>query len=164
MTSKLYINEVIRYIVLLFFQVFVLKVLPLDYYGTIVIFPLFILMAPLSVSTTQLLLIAFVSGIILDITEFHPGLYTSSFLVIAFIKHYWFKLLQPPFNQDQDISPSDNYISWLLIYIAVPILLFEIIYSIELKMTLSFNIIGFILIRALFDFIFSTLFLYLLYK
>ncbi len=164
MTSKLYISEIIKYFVFLFFQILVLKVLPIDYYGTIVIVPLFILMLPLSISTTGLLIIAFITGIILDIIEFHPGLYTSSLLVVAFIKHFWFKLLQPPFDEEREVSPAENSLSWLVLYIAVPILLFEITYSIELKMGFSPDIFGFILIRALFDFIFSILFLYLLYK
>ena len=121
-------------------------------------------MLPINISTTTLLIIAFITGFILDVLEFHPGLYSSSLLIVALIKNIWFNLLQSPFEESKIVSPIENSTSWLLMYLAIPILLFEIIYSMELKLLINFEVISFALIRALFDYIFSILFVYLLYK
>ncbi len=166
MTYNPYISNFLKISLLLALQFLVLKLLKLPHMGMITVLPLAVLMLPLRLSSTTILFIAFAIGMLTDIIELHPGLYSVPLLFVAWIRNTWVFALLPPF---QDINEAEegfyqNRFLWYLFFIGVPVLVFELIFAVVLKLDFSFSTIGFALLKTLYDLPFQLLLLYLLYK
>ncbi len=161
-----YISNFLRIAIILLLQFLILKILPVPPLGIINVLPLIILMLPVSLSTSLILVLAFVIGMLADFIELHPGLYTAPLLVVAWIRNSWLQMLLPPFQDIQETEENfrNNRFPWYLFYIGVPVLLFELIFAVVLKLDFSFATLGFALLKTLYDLPFQFLLLYLLYK
>ena len=108
------IRNILRFFLFIGLQVFVLdNIPPLHRFIVPVIYFLFILWLPFSVSRFWLLVIGFFTGLSLDYFSSSPGLHAAACLLIAYIRPFLVNILTP-----QDLSefnyrePSARAMGW----------------------------------------------------
>jgi len=124
---------------------------------TIYIYPLIIILLPLSYSKSSLLLIAFIIGLIVDYFYQSIGVHAASLVLIAFIRPYILSILEPRGGYRTDNSPSSNNygISWFLSYCSIILFIHLLTYfSVD---AFSFVYLDKILINSCISFIASYL-------
>ena len=88
------IKHILRFILLILLQVFVLNTIPpLHQFIVPYLYFLFILWLPVGISRIALLLVAFLFGLSLDYFTGTPGLHASPCLLIAFLRPFLLQLL-----------------------------------------------------------------------
>lgn len=86
MTSKLIWNNFLRFFVLVFLQVFVLKNTPLYNLAAPYLYILFILLLPFNIPNLALFALSFLLGITIDAFYDTPGLHAASCILVAFVR------------------------------------------------------------------------------
>lgn len=90
------LRNIIRFILFIAVQVFVLdNIPPLHRFIVPVIYFLFILWLPFSVSRFWLLIIGFATGLSLDYFTMTPGLHAAACLLIAYVRPFLINILTP---------------------------------------------------------------------
>ncbi|HFU75696.1 MAG TPA: hypothetical protein ENK99_04030 [Campylobacterales bacterium] len=164
--DRTWLNNVKRFIIIFLIQILILKRIDFFiedfHYIQFFLYPLFILLLPLKMQRPLILLIAFFSGLILDIFYDSPGLHASSLTFMVFIRNYILKFLEPREGYNVDSSPTiANFgFSWFLIYSSILLFLNLFWYfSVE---SFTFQYFSDIILKTIFSFIFSEV-LILLY-
>ena len=86
----------LRFALFILLQVFLLdKIPPINEFIVPILYFLFILWLPFNISKTQLLLLGFLFGFVLDIFTKSPGLHASACTLIAYIRPFIIHLLMP---------------------------------------------------------------------
>lgn len=123
-------KHIIRVILLLFFQVFVLNHLQLSALLAPQIYFLFILLLPLRTPNWALLLIGFFSGLLADTFTNTPGMHAFTATAIAYLRYFY---IQFSFEQEEINLPgaepemASKGIGWYLIYLLFFVLLYHLI-------------------------------------
>ena len=88
---------------------------------TIYIYPLIIILLPLSTSRSAVLLVAFGIGLVIDYFYQSLGVHASALVLVAFLRPYLLAVLEPRGGYRADNTPnSSNYgLSWFLSYSAI---------------------------------------------
>ena len=109
-----FLKNIIRFIIFLLVQVYVLNKIPhLHYFITPYLYYLFILWLPFSISRLGLLVVGFITGLVLDYFMMTPGLHAAACLLIAYIRPFVINILSP-----KDITeltykaPSPKAMGW----------------------------------------------------
>ena len=97
---------------------------------TIYIYPLIIILLPLSTSRSAVLIISFVLGLIIDFFYQSLGVHASALVLLAFLRPYILAILEPRGGYRADNTPnSSNYgLSWFLSYSALMLLIHLLTY------------------------------------
>lgn len=108
------VRNIIRLIVFLVVQVFVLNKIPfLHQFIVPYLYYLFILWLPFSVSRTGLLVIGFFTGLLLDYFMWQPGLHAAASVAIAYIRPLVITLLIPKDTEEVTFrEPSPRAMGW----------------------------------------------------
>lgn len=116
-----------------FFGLILLQVLIIDRiqlgaaspYFTPFIYPLFILTLPITMSPWTLMLLAFITGVTIDLFEDTIGMHASSMVVLAFFRPYILNLLAPREGFDATKEPSifsmetNRFIAYILLLLFI---------------------------------------------
>ncbi len=141
------VKNVFRLAIFILVQVFVLNRIPhLHRFVVPILYYLFILWLPFSISRIGLLLIGFVTGLTLDYFTNHPGLHTAACLLIAYARPFVINLLTPKDTTEFNYrEPSPRGMGWApySVYVLVLTLLHHI-YLIFLEW-LNFSILDFLI-------------------
>lgn len=86
MNSKLVVVNIIRWIILLFFQILILRNMSFYNMATPFVYVLFLLLLPFGTPNLLLYLIAFITGLTLDAFYDTLGVHTSACVVLAFVR------------------------------------------------------------------------------
>jgi hypothetical protein len=90
------IKNTIRLILMMFIQVFIMRrIPPLHQFIVPYFYFAFILWLPFKISRVQLLLVAFLTGLLVDTFYKTPGLHAAACLLIAYIRPFLINLLLP---------------------------------------------------------------------
>jgi len=122
------IRNIVKFIVLLFIQVILLKNLDLgfgNWWLTPFIFILFVLELPVRINQSLLLLIAFGLGLFLDVFYDTLGLHASASLFAAFIRIYILKTVVPKEGFDPYGSPGIQTLGFIKYTFYISIVLFS---------------------------------------
>jgi len=97
---------------------------------TIYIYPLIIILLPLSTSRSAVLMVSFVLGLIIDFFYQSPGVHASALVLMAFLRPYILAFLEPRGGYRADNNPnSSNYgLTWFLSYSAIMLLIHLLTY------------------------------------
>ena len=157
--NSLWTNNIKRFLILILLQVLILKRISIGWsdfnYIHFFIYPLFILLIPLKVPKPALLILAFFTGLIIDIFYDSPGLHTSALVFMTFTRNYVLKFLEPREGYKIETTPSIfNFgFNWFLIYSSILVFLNVFWYfSVE---AFSFQYYTDIILKTIFSFIFS---------
>ena len=118
---SIYLRNIIRFILLVLIQVLLLNDIPLQWWSspggippyTPFIYPLFILLIPLSTHTSFLLLLAFLTGITIDSFMDTGGIHAASCVLMAFVRRRVLATLLPKrLSEYQNIAPNIKSMGW----------------------------------------------------
>jgi len=156
MGRALIINS-IRFIVLIAVQVFLLK--NTGYYNLSIpyLYILFILLLPFGIPNGFLFILAFITGITIDVFYDTLGLHAAACSVLAYVRIAFINLTVQRDGFDNEPEPSLGIMGfrWFVFY-AIILTFFHhlILFSIE---TFKFSEFGFTLIRVLFSTFFTVI-------
>ena len=91
---------IVRFILLIFVQVFVLDMIHLHQMVTPYVYFLFIIWLPFKMPRMALMLVAFFVGLAMDSFRHHPGFHAAACVLIAYVKPFLANLLSPQQGKD----------------------------------------------------------------
>ncbi len=112
------IKNIIRFILLILIQVFVLDRIHLHYLVTPYIYFLFILWMPFKLGRTAQMLIAFALGFTLDSFRHNPGFHAAACVLVAYFRPFVINILIPQQGADSNYEePSPKSMGGFLRYL-----------------------------------------------
>jgi hypothetical protein len=108
------LRNIIRLVLFIFLQVYILdNIPPLHRFIVPVVYYLFILWLPFSVSRFWLLIIGFVTGLSLDYFTLTPGLHAAACVLIAYFRPFLINILTPKDTSEFNYrEPSARGMGW----------------------------------------------------
>jgi hypothetical protein len=89
------VKHSIRFFAFIFIQAFIFNQLEIGLGIQIMVYPLYIFLLPIELNVIALMIVSFVFGISIDYFSNTYGLFASSALLIAYLRPFLFKLLEP---------------------------------------------------------------------
>ncbi|MDP9078249.1 MAG: rod shape-determining protein MreD [Bacteroidota bacterium] len=119
--SKTIIVNFLRFIVLVFIQVFLLKNIDLYNLSTPYFYILFILLLPFEVPNVLLFILAFILGLTIDAFYDTPGLHAAACVVLAFVRILFISITVQKDGFDNEPEPTLSImgVRWFLTYAVV---------------------------------------------
>jgi rod shape-determining protein MreD len=119
--SKTIIVNLLRFIVLVFIQVFLLKNIDLYNLSTPYFYILFILLLPFEVPNVLLFILAFILGITIDAFYDTPGLHAAACVMLAFVRIVFISITVQKDGFDNEPEPTLSIMGfrWFLTYAIV---------------------------------------------
>lgn len=167
---SIYLRNIIRYFVLVLLQVLILNHIHLYWWTeasnippfTPYIYPLILLLLPLSTSTSLMMILGFFVGLTIDIFMNTGGMHAAVCVLIGATRNSILTALLPNRLSDYpNLSPGIRNMGWapFLSYAAAIFLIHDLaLYAIEIW---SLNNIGYILLKTFASFITSMIFVVL---
>ncbi len=162
MGNDIFVN-IIRFILLLLFQVIVVKNfnfnLGIGVYFHVFVYPLFIFLLPLTIPRWALILLGFVMGFSVDLFYYSYGVHASALTFTAFIRYQVLSWVEPREKYSVNFIPNADKLgfNWFFRYASILLLLHLFFYySVEF-----FTLIYFfeIIIRTFLSYIVSISFI-----
>lgn len=149
------------FLIIIFFQVFVINNINISGYLNPYIYILFILLLPFNIPGYLLLFLSFLTGIIIDSCLYTYGLHTSVTLFIGFLRPFILKIIAPREGYNTGTYPRIFYYGngWFFKYTLITVLIHHfLLFYIE-----SFSLQNFLntFLRALISSISSTIIIFL---
>jgi hypothetical protein len=115
--------QVIVFLVYLSLQVFLFDNMVLFRTAFCFVYVGFILLLPLQISTTLLITVSFLAGLIVDMFYSTPGINASASVLIAFLRPYWLGLITPRGGYEEIDIPRLKTLgfSWFITY-SIPLI------------------------------------------
>jgi len=115
------ILNLLRFIVLIFIQVFLLKNISLYNLSTPYLYILFILLLPFNTPNLLLFALAFVLGITIDSFYDTPGLHAAACVLLAFVRTIFINLTvqKEGFDNEPEPTLANMGFTWFLTYTAI---------------------------------------------
>ena len=104
--SRVIIINLIRFVLLVFLQVFLLKNISLYNLSTPYLYILFILLLPFEVPNVLLFLLAFILGLTVDAFYDTPGLHAASCVLLAFVRVLFISITVQKDGFDNEPEPT----------------------------------------------------------
>ena len=119
--SRVLIINLLRFILLVFIQVFLLKNITLYNLSTPYLYILFILLLPFETPNVLLFILAFVLGITVDAFYNTPGLHAAACVVLAFVRVLFISITVQKDGFDNEPEPSLSLMGfrWFFTYALV---------------------------------------------
>lgn len=111
-------RNIVRFIVVVIFQVMVMDNVMINGYMVPYVYLLFILLMPFETPRWMQLLSGFALGMSIDLLENTPGMHTAATVLVAFIRPYLLDLLAPRDGYEPETFPRIHYYGfvWFLKY------------------------------------------------
>lgn len=122
-------RNIVRFIVVVLFQVLVMDNVMINGYMVPYIYLLFILLMPFETPRWVQLISAFLLGLGIDLFENTPGMHTAATLLVAFIRPYLLNLLAPRDGYEPDTFPRIYYYGfvWFLKYTIIIVFIHHLV-------------------------------------
>lgn len=163
--NKAVVSNLVRALVFVALQVIVFMSIKISFgafdYIHIIVYPIIIILLPINVPRPLLIFIGFLIGLSVDMFYDSIGVHASACVLIAFIRDYVLKYLEPHGGYSIEISPSSHNLGfqWFLSYACFMLFVFMLFYfSVE---AFSFVYIFDIIMNTISSFIFSIVFILL---
>ncbi len=111
-------RNIIRFLVVIIFQVLVMDNVMINGYMVPYIYLLFILLMPFETPRWALLLSGFLLGFSIDLLENTPGMHTAATVLVAFVRPYLLNLLASHDGYEPETFPRIHFygFTWFLKY------------------------------------------------
>ena len=107
------VRNIVRFLVVILFQVLVMDNVMINGYMIPYIYILFILLMPFETPRWAQLILGFLLGMGIDLFLNTPGMHTAATVLVAFIRPYLLNLLAPRDGYDTDSFPRIHYYGFL---------------------------------------------------
>lgn len=149
--NQVVLSNLLRFVVLLLFQVLVLNYINLGYYLNPFVYIMALLLLPMQIPHWVLMLTALLTGLLVDVFANTLGVHAGSAVLIAFLRPYIVALLTPKSGYEGDERPNiaDMGWQWFLFYSGILTLVFHLSYF--MLEVFSFSNIHITLMKTLFS-------------
>ena len=115
------LKYIVRFILILLFQLLVINNIELSTYINPYIYIVFILTLPVSLKPWIVVLISFFTGMVMDTFCSTPGLHMAATLFVGYLRNFYLKFAASKEDLDMNIKPtlSRKGLVWFLIYISI---------------------------------------------
>lgn len=114
---SLLVKNIIRFLLLILFQVYVLDNIHLHQMVTPYVYFIFILWLPFNMSRAWLMILSFILGITLDGFRHHPGFHAAACVLVAYVRPLLINLLIPQEGSETSYEePSHKSLGGFLQY------------------------------------------------
>jgi rod shape-determining protein MreD len=107
------VRNIVRFLVVILFQVLVMDNVMINGYMIPYVYLLFILLMPFETPRWTQLVLGFLLGMGIDLFLNTPGMHTAATVLVAFIRPYLLNLLAPRDGYDTDSFPRIHYYGFL---------------------------------------------------
>jgi rod shape-determining protein MreD len=154
--SKIIIVNLLRFIILVFLQVFLLKNITIYNLSTPYLYILFILLLPFETPNILLFPLAFIIGITIDAFYDTPGLHAASCVLLAFVRVLFISITVQKEGFDNEPEPTLSIMGfrWFFTYTAI-LTLFHHFFLFNLEV-LNFSDLEYTLSRVVLSSIFTV--------
>jgi hypothetical protein len=124
------VKNSIRFLVLILLQVLIVQNIRLGSYVILLPYVLFILLLPFETSKLVVLLLAFLTGLTIDMFYDTAGMHAAACTLIGFLRYYILKLLSPREGYEPGHTPnveSMGYV-WFITYSALMIFIHHLFF------------------------------------
>jgi rod shape-determining protein MreD len=124
------ISQLIRFILLVFVQVVVLNHVQWSGYVNPYIYVLFVLMIPVETPQWLLLVIAFITGLVIDMFGNSGGMHAAATVFMAFARPGMLRLIAPRdgYETEMKLTPQVMGLKWFITYVSVMVFLHHAAY------------------------------------
>ncbi len=118
---RIVLVNIIRFLVLTLFQVFILNKIQLSGYINPYLYVLFILILPLETPRWLLLVLAFIQGLTIDMFIQTPGMHAAACVLLAFLRPFIIGTISSKKEYEPGIQPSiqDLGFTWFVSYTGI---------------------------------------------
>jgi rod shape-determining protein MreD len=141
--------QIIRFVVLVLFQVLVINHIRLGGYVHPHIYLIFIMLLPFNTPKWQLLVLGFVLGLSIDLFTGTPGLHAGATTLMAFCRPSIIKLVSGNLKFENIQEPSLGQIDGMWMFRYVLCMVFVHHFALFFLESFSFHLIGQVLLRIL---------------
>jgi hypothetical protein len=122
-------RNIIRFIVVVLFQVLVMDNVMINGYMVPYVYILFILLMPFETPMWVQLISGFLLGLGIDFFENTPGMHTAATVAITFLRPYMLKLIAPRDGYEPETFPRVHYYGflWFLKYTASMVVIHHLV-------------------------------------
>lgn len=115
---QLFAGLLVRFVILTGLQVWVLNNIRLGGYINPWLYVLFIISLPVNMPKSLVLVLAFVSGLSIDIFMNTPGMHTAATVFMAYLRPTWLKMIAPREGYEAEASPRFRKMGgrWFIAY------------------------------------------------
>ncbi|MDQ3141539.1 MAG: hypothetical protein M3Q56_04750 [Bacteroidota bacterium] len=164
--NKLWSRNILRFVILILLQVFVLREINLSSSQTqfiyVIIYPLAILLLPVGLPQFFVLLISFITGFIVDAFYTSPGVHAGACLWLSLARPLALKWLEPKSGYGAGQYPTGESLGifWFMKYMSTLMIVFFFFYfTLEI---FTFVYLSQILLKTILSFIVSVFLIFLL--
>ena len=149
--NNLLTKNILRFILMLVIQVFVLNQMDLFGYLNPFVYILFIILLPFQINKILMLFLAFITGFAIDFFGNTPGLHSSACLIMAFIRPAVLSLFFGKIEFTQNEEPGINKLGFFGFFRYTLVLVFFHHFSLFFLEILNFSKILLVLKNTLFS-------------
>lgn len=149
MINKGYISQIINFVFVILLQILVFKNIALFDVSFCFVYITILLLVPVETDRIITMIIAFATGLFVDVFYNSLGIHAAAMVLVAFIRSYWIGVITPQGGFDGNISPSVINMGgqWFSTY-ALP-LIFVHHFTLFFTETGGFHIFGFTILKVL---------------
>lgn len=159
------LNNIIKYsgifVLLLLIQILIMNNIGFSGYVNPFVYLLFIILLPLEIPAWVLLIIAFFTGLTVDLFTATAGLHTSATLVAAFFRPYILRVIAPREGYDQSDEPGirTKGFRWFIIYVVLIVFIhhFTLFYIEVFRLKYFFHTLLKVILSSLFSILFIVI-------
>ncbi|MDX2415091.1 MAG: hypothetical protein QNK33_07860 [Bacteroidales bacterium] len=159
------LNDILKYtgifILLLLIQILVMDNIGFSGYVNPYVYILFIILLPFDMPPWLTLIIAFFTGLSIDLFEATPGLHTSATVFAGFVRPYILTLIAPREGYEKNDVPGIGLsgFRWFLLYTALIVLIhhFALFYIEVFRFSHFFQTLGRVIVSSGFSILFIVI-------
>jgi len=160
--NKILTGNILRFILLVFAQVYIFNKIQVNGYINPQVYVLFILMLPFEISGFWLLFLGFVTGLTIDFFQHTPGMHAAATVTLAFLRPGVIRLV----GRKEDLEPldypnvRDSGSLWFLAYTMI-LVFFHHLFLFYLEV-FRFNEFFYTMLKVLINTVLSTIIIMLI--
>ncbi len=159
------LNDVIKYsgifVLLMLIQVLIMNNIGFSGYVNPFVYLLFIILLPLEIPAWILLIIAFFTGLTVDLFTATAGLHTSATVFVAFVRPYILRVIAPREGYEQGDEPgiAKNGFRWFILYVVLMVFIhhFALFYIEVFRLKQFFYTFARVILSSLFSIFFIVI-------
>ena len=115
------LTNIIRFVLLIFLQLFVLNNIQFSGFVNPYFYVLFVLLLPFEISGWLMLVLAFILGMMIDVASATIGYHTVATVFLAYFRYHLLRFIAPRDGYEPGISPAINSLGfqWFFKYVSI---------------------------------------------
>lgn len=159
--NRALLHRIYQFAILIFLQITLFNHIHLHGYISPFIYIIFIFQLPIKTSKASLLLLAFLTGITVDLFTHSGGIHGGTSVLIAYIRPYLLNALMPGGKLEEDAKPNLEKLGFVSFLIYTGLLTFVHHFSVNLIDAYTFSDFGYTSIKSFLSSVFTLVIIFM---